>query len=388
MLRLRSSTLTLVFVIALLAGGLVSSQVGAAETVEAQSLGRAFAKLQKEKKLKIAYLGGPITAGVNATNSWRAGTTGWFQRNFPQAKITEVLAVAGGGSEYGAFRFRKDVMEQDPDVVFVEFAVDDADRDERRTLRSIEGIVRQYWTSNPWGELVFVYTASKKTALGGDVAGTPKTVGLHQAIAKHYGIPAIDIGGALAEAMKNGATWDSLTTDGAHPNEAGTAVYLRAIESFLTAQRTTPAGQPLVVLPDPLAKDPFSGAYVAGATSSYAPGWRKEMTPADDSPRYIEADQPGTELEHTFTGSTVGLFLVVGPDGGDLECRINDGPPQRISSFELKPDALGRVRCVILADDLASSKEHMLTIRILPEKQPESKGTKIRLAAVFTHCDC
>ena len=360
----------------------------AAEPVEQQTLGRAFAKLAKEKKLKLAYLGGPITAGASATSSWRAQTTAWFQRSFPQAKISEVNAAAGGGSEYGAFRFRKDVMDQDPDVVFVEFAVDDAERDERRTLRSIEGIVRQYWTSNPWGELVFVYTASKKTAPGLATGEVFQAVARHQAIAKHYGIPAIDVGGALTAAMKNGATWDSLTTDGTLPNDAGTVVYMRAIEAFLAAQQKTPAGQPLVVLPEPLAKDPFSGAYVAGATSSYAPGWRKEMKPTDDSPRHIEADQPGTELEHTFTGTTVGLFLVVGPDGGVLECRINDGPPQRISSFELKPDALGRVRCVILADDLASSKEHKLTLRILPEKQPESKGTKIRLAAVFTHCDC
>jgi lysophospholipase L1-like esterase len=360
----------------------------AAEPVEQQTLGRAFAKLAKEKKLKLAYLGGPITAGADATSSWRAQTTAWFQRNFPQAKVSEVNAAAGGGSEYGAFRFRKDVMVQDPDVVFVEFAVDDAERDERRVLRSLEGIVRQYWTANPWGELVFVYTASKRTAPGLAAGEVAKSVAAHQAIAKHYGIPAIDVGGALAEAMKSGATWETLTTDGAQPNAAGTAVYMRAIEAFLAAQQKAPAGQPLVVLPEPLAKDPFSGAYVAGATSSYAPGWRKEMKPTDDSPRYIEADQPGTELEHTFTGTTVGLFLVVGPDGGDLECRINDGPPQRISSFELKPNALGRVRCVILADDLASSKEHKLTLRILPEKQPESKGTKIRLAAVFTHCDC
>ncbi|MCE9606010.1 MAG: SGNH/GDSL hydrolase family protein [Planctomycetia bacterium] len=276
----RSFALALCLSVVFLAAGTSTANAAAP-----QGLGRSFQKLQKEKKLRIAYFGGSITAGQGASRPWRAQTTAWFQSLAPQAAITEVSAAADGGSEYGAFRFRKEIVEQDPDLVFVEFAVDDADLDEQRVLRSAEGIVRQFWTTNPWAEIVFIYTASKKTSPSNDRDEVPKAVGYHQAVARHYGIPAIDVGSALAEDIRSEkSTWESLTTDGVHPNDAGTAVYFRTIEAFLAAHRNDRIEEPMTSLPDPLTKDPFSGTHLMKGTTLYAPGWRKVTTPADSLP--------------------------------------------------------------------------------------------------------
>lgn len=370
-------------IVALVAGTVVfAGGVASGDDVVPQSIGRSLEKLRKEKKLKIAYFGG-------TANSWQTRTTAWFQNRDPQAKVTDVVAAAGGGSEYGAFRFRKDVAEQDPDLVFVEFAVDDAEIAEQRVLRGLEGIVRQFWTSNPWAELVFVYTTNRKLAAGYEQGRVPKAVGYHRAVAKHYGIPEIDIGGALAAVIRSGkASRNSLTAEGGAPTEAGGAIYFRTIESYLKAHASDPAAEPVVVLPDPLSKDPFSGAYVAKGTGLYAPGWSKVPKPADALPPYIEADAVGSELVHSFTGSTIGLLLVVGPDGGDIEWSIDDGPPQRLSAYEATSGTGPRLKFVILADNLSAGKEHNLTIRILPEKRPQATDRKIRLAAIMMHCDC
>jgi lysophospholipase L1-like esterase len=365
-----------------------------------QSIGRSLEKLRKEKNLKIAYFGGSISSGRSVADSWRARTTAWFRKRAPEAKITEVDATAEGGSEYGAFRIRKDLIETDPDLVFIEFAVDDAGRDEQRTLRSFEGIVRHFWTVNPWAEIVIVHTTTKQLAPGYEAGAGPKTgavpkaVGLHKSIAKHYGIPEIDLGLALVDETKTGKnTWESLTTDGVHPNAAGSAVCFRAIEAFLEAHAGEKAAEPVVVLPSPLTKDPFHGAFVIKGSTLYAPGWTKvpkppEVSQAATLPPHLEGEAVGSELTHVFTGSAVGLFLLTGQDCGEIEWSVDGGAPKRLSTFDAQAGVTGRIRCVILADDLKSGAEHTLLIRILPEKAPQATGTKIRIAAVFMHCDC
>lgn len=134
----------------------VDTQRAAAEP--APSLGRTFEKLKKEKKLTIAYFGGSITAGAGASDaaktSWRTLTTAWFQAQFPEAKITELNGAIGGtGSDLGAFRCQRDLVDKNPDLVFVEFAVNDGTRPELLIKRSMEGIVRQILTANPWAEI-------------------------------------------------------------------------------------------------------------------------------------------------------------------------------------------------------------------------------------------
>ena len=144
-----------VIVVLAIASALVVNQAANAMAAETQpSLGRTFAKLANKKQLTIGYFGGSITAGAGASNaaktSWRARTTAWFKEHFPEAAITEVNAAIGGtGSDLGAFRCANDLLTKDPDLVFIEFAVNDGGTPELRVKRSMEGVVRQILTSNP-----------------------------------------------------------------------------------------------------------------------------------------------------------------------------------------------------------------------------------------------
>src|SRR6202035_2996162 len=108
----------------------------------------------------IGYFGGSITAGAGASDasktSWRALTTAWFKAHFPDAAITEVNAAIGGtGSDLGVFRCQDDLLSKHPDLVFVEFAVNDGGGAELRIKRCMEGIVRQIWKANPNADIIF-----------------------------------------------------------------------------------------------------------------------------------------------------------------------------------------------------------------------------------------
>lgn len=118
-------------------------------------LGNVLEKLRKGERVNIAYLGGSITAA----NGWRVKTREWFQEEFPEADIHEIHAAIGGtGSDLGVFRVQRDALRHEPDLLFVEFAVNDGGASPERIWKAMEGIVRQTWAADPTTDICFVYT--------------------------------------------------------------------------------------------------------------------------------------------------------------------------------------------------------------------------------------
>lgn len=127
----------------------------AAEFHARGGLPNAFAKLKAGKAVRIAYLGGSITE----QNGWRPKTLDWFKKRYPAASITEINAAIGGtGSDLGVYRLQQDVLTHKPDLLFVEFAVNDGGAAPERILKAMEGIVRQTWRADRSTDICFVYT--------------------------------------------------------------------------------------------------------------------------------------------------------------------------------------------------------------------------------------
>jgi len=96
---------------------------------ETRTLGRIFQKLKAGDEVAIAYFGGSITAAPG----YRVKTFKWFRDTFPNAKLREIHAAIGGtGSDLGAFRCGNDVIANKPDLVFIEFNINDGTRRKAR----------------------------------------------------------------------------------------------------------------------------------------------------------------------------------------------------------------------------------------------------------------
>jgi len=103
-----------------------------------RSLPNFFQKLEAGEDVTIAYLGGSITA----QKGWRVQSRDWFEQQYPEARIEGVHAAIGGtGSSPGVFRVEKDALQAKPDLLFVEFAVNDAGASPDRITKAMEGIV-------------------------------------------------------------------------------------------------------------------------------------------------------------------------------------------------------------------------------------------------------
>jgi len=356
-----------------------------------EGLGRSFQKLRKTGKLNVGYLGGSITAGSGASKpnetSYRALTTKWFQEQYPKAEIKEINAAIGGtGSDLGAFRCQRDLLSGKPDLVFVEFAVNDSSN-ESRVMRSMEGIVRQIWHANAEADIVFLYTINKNSmAATYDKGELPNTVQWHNKVAAAYRIPTLNMGEAIYRAVKDGKqTWEKVLPDNVHPSDIGYEIYMQQIRPFLASHQKDKKSKPRTKLPKPLSAENFENAHLVDAQDLVAEGWtRDDASVGKRFPHSIATNKPGTELKYKFKGTAIGLFWIIAPDSGDVEWSIDGSKPKRASSWDSYALRFSRNNYVIFNDSLTPG-EHELTFRVLAEKNEKSTGTWIRIGSLLVN---
>ena len=83
------------------------------------------------EELVVAFFGGSITQGSLASTEETCYAYLFYQmlrERYPQAKLTYVNAGIGGtGSHYGAMRVREDLLRHRPDLVVLDFSVNDTE---------------------------------------------------------------------------------------------------------------------------------------------------------------------------------------------------------------------------------------------------------------------
>ena len=115
---------------------------------------KVIKKLQAGEEVTIAYLGGSITQGTGADNEncYAALTTKWIENQYPDAKVNYVNAGIGAtGSYIGVHRCDAQVLSHDPDLVFIDFSVNDESQNNAINKLTYEGLIRKIWkhSSNP-----------------------------------------------------------------------------------------------------------------------------------------------------------------------------------------------------------------------------------------------
>jgi len=384
-------------VLYILFGTIIAAPAAESPAVTVRTLGRVFTKLKAGRPVTVAYFGGSITAA----SGYRVQVTRWFREHFPKAEVREVNAAIGGtGSDLGAFRCGVDVAAHDPDLVFVEFNINDGSPVDDFHKATMEGIVRQLWASRSKPEIVFLYTTSRTLH---------ERRGSHPAVARHYGIPEIDLQPSLLEALKRSdlprptpaqlkdknLDWNQrgqvFMSDSVHPNALGHGIYTQAIVTYLNSQIDAPPS-PLPSLPAPLVSAEFATTRLVAPTEATLSGdW--EIKPPVKQGRYrhgtINARRPGDALEFAFTGRAVALFLDVQRDGGKFSWSIDagedkhDADPSRGGVVDTAPGPFfPRNHYATLTHGLPPGR-HVLRIKVLPEHDATSTGHQLLIGYIM-----
>ena len=358
-------------------------------------IGNVLAKLNAGRDVKIAYFGGSITAA----DGWRPKSLKWFQQTWPNAKISEVNAAIGGtGSDLGVYRNQQDVLNFKPDLVFVEFAVNDGGASPENIWRGMEGIVRQTWKANPETDIAFVYTLH--TGMKDDLKKGmhPRSASAMEKLADYYNIPSISVAlkmtqmaeaGTLIYVPEKDADGKDkpapegivlFSTDGVHPLDAAHQIYAEVVADAIKAMMPD-AKTGAHELKAPLQADNWENAKIVPLQQSMlSPGWKKlnDASPFkgffNRMPEMWEATQPGEKLMFRFKGTAVKLYDLLGPDGAKVKITLDgkESIAQRFDSYS----SYHRLATLWIAENLPDT-EHAVSVEILPEQPDRSIVTNI-----------
>ena len=218
-------------------------------------LAAAMKKAQKGEEITVAVIGGSITQGTAAStpdNNYASLFYKWWTTAFPKAKINFVNAGIGATTSYlGVHRVDKDLLSYHPDVVVVEFSVNDTN-----TLfykETYEDLVRRILKQDNMPAIIQLFMTMED--------GT-SAVTQHLLVGFKYDLPRISYGQTvLKEIAKGTFTWQDISPDNIHPNDKGHAIVGEILWRYLNsvyAKLDTITEQPTPMEVEPY----FSEAYI------------------------------------------------------------------------------------------------------------------------------
>ena len=315
-----------------------------------------FQKIMDHEPVTIVYFGGSITNHPG----YRVFSEEWFKTQYPESKFTTVNAGIGGtGSDLGVFRMDQDVMEHNPDLVFVEFAVNDAGTDSLVICHSMEGIVRKIRNHNRLTDICFLYTVNQGMVNDLMQGRLYKSMRYMESIAEYYNIPSVNFSNRVIDLVKK----DSLifkgekgkdyggrmvfSDDGTHPTfECGHKIYTQTLAQSMLAIEKMKAGKPEKSLKPPLYHENYERAKsVSVSEFRKSAGWK--VVPADDKiykyyqgsskvfPDLMVSDNREDFIEIKFKGTVAGLFDVIGPGSGGFTYAVDGGAKIEVRRFDV-----------------------------------------------------
>ncbi len=175
----------------------------------------AMQKAQRGEKVTIGVIGGSITMG-SAASTPEQSYAGWFKKwwelSFPEAEVEFVNAGIGATTSYlGVHRVEEDLLSHNPDMVIVEFSVNDSSATEFK--QSYDNLCRRILLSESQPALLLLFTVQEN--------GT-SAIDIHGNVGFRYNIPMLNYGACVQNEIREGRlTWKEISPDNIHPNNKG-----------------------------------------------------------------------------------------------------------------------------------------------------------------------
>ena len=234
-------------------------------------LKKLFEKAKAGEVVRISAIGGSITGGA-AASSWDRAygkkLAQWWEDQFPKSQIEYYNAGIGStGSIIGAHRAYDDLLVHAPDLVIVDFSVNDSGT--QTDKEAYESLLRQILQSE---------NAPAVIAIGFMSAGGNSYQSLHEGIVEHYDLPYISYRDALWPEMEKGIyAWNEFYPDEIHPNNRGHKLAADLLIHYIAKEYLDTTTDKEKALPAPLYKNRFEDAKIYNNTTitpTATSGWK------------------------------------------------------------------------------------------------------------------
>src|SRR5690606_8865640 len=328
------------------AGHLKLSDFNSAEECDVRrGLPHFFEKINSGEDITIAFIGGSLT---QANFCYRLQISNFIQQQYPQVGFKWINAgISGTGTDLGAFRIEEQVLSQNPDLVFIDFAVNGAYAD------GMEGIVRQIIQHNFRTDICFIYAILGSHTASYQQGKVPSHIRNLEQLADHYGIPSVHMGMESAYLEAEGKLlWKGSETeagtkilfshDGIHPLKKGGDLYAMAMARSILKMSKQDKDEAEMALPNALHTELWDEAhmYSPREIASFDQHWR-DVSSNDSHLNMFSgwfdtlttAYQAQATCSFSFEGDLFGLFDIGGPEAGQLEIWI-DGKKVKLEPNE------------------------------------------------------
>ncbi len=179
---------------------------------------RTLDKIKKAKtgeKITIGYIGGSITEGTSAGASlcYAKRSYEYFAKTFGTGSNVGYVnaGLSGTSSVLGVLRAQRDLLSKKPDVIFIEYSVND--QGSIQYQKAFESLTKKCLMQENEPAVIILITRSQT---GGSCQ--PQMA----AVAKNYNLPVISVDNAISNALKSGKmTWGDYASDQFHPHVSG-----------------------------------------------------------------------------------------------------------------------------------------------------------------------
>ena len=294
------------------------------------------------KSLKVAFIGGSITQGKGYSTplveAWNKARTG---------EVSEINAGAGGtGSNYGALRLNEEVLAKKPDVVFVEFTLNDLAIN-GDIKANVESIIRQAHDMQHQPVVMFIHVPDRR--MSGESYLIQSRVDDYDEVLATYGLKALNVHNYFADKVAAGelAWTDILPADvsNVHPTAEGGQKIADYIWGELSGANKGDYLKNIVWRGDaqfgatayasPNTVDSSFGIYDGNWTVSEPSGAVEEgyNTPISQNVfnTFYSTDKKGARMEFSFSGKLIAVTSLIGDGGGKAMYTITNADGTEIN---------------------------------------------------------
>ena len=212
----------------------------------------AIKKAKNGEDVTIAYIGGSITEGANATTmdkSWANLSYEYFKKTFGKGDGSNVhyvnAGMSGTPSTLGMIRYDRDIVgyaASAPDIVFIEFAVNDGDDTTKGD--AFESLVRNILNSENQPAVVLMFSVFQ--------SGRWNLQDRLQPVGEHYELPMISIKNAIVPELDKSALVDNQfwAGDGWHPFDYGHQIMGDCVNYYFDTVSKEKAAETDIAIPE------------------------------------------------------------------------------------------------------------------------------------------
>ncbi len=181
-------------------------------------LAKVMRKAQSGEEITIGVIGGSITEKYSASSyeyCYASHVQSWWEERFPDTKVNFINAGIGGTTSYlGVHRVEEDLLYAGPDLVIVEFSVNDGN--DLFFKKSYDNLVRKILLEEQEPAVLLLFTT---TEAGYNAQENDSLIGYK------YQLPMLSYANAVLPSIEAGEfSWDDISPDDVHPNDRGHAI--------------------------------------------------------------------------------------------------------------------------------------------------------------------